>query len=75
MGRPLRLLVAFGERVTIFGHHWTGSDMHHLGNSKYVLPLFPIWISEHMPSQVLGEITYPFPTFNGFTVEVWKWKK
>ena len=27
----------------------------------------------HTPSKVWGEITYPFPNFNGATVEVWEW--
>ena len=26
-----------------------------------------------MPSKVWDEITYPFPNFNGATVEVWEW--
>ena len=26
-----------------------------------------------MPSKVWDEITYPFPNFNGATVEVWVW--
>ena len=26
-----------------------------------------------MPSKVWGEITYPFPNFNGAAVEVWEW--
>ena len=30
------------------------------------------WISNHMPSEVSDEITYPFPNFNGTTVEVWE---
>ena len=33
-------------------------------------PLSP-WINNHMPSEVLGETTYPFPNSNGWTVEVW----
>ena len=28
------------------------------------------WISNHMPSKVWDEITYPFLNFNGATVEV-----
>ena len=28
------------------------------------------WISNHMPSKVWDEITYPFLNFNGCTVEV-----
>ena len=31
------------------------------------------WISNHIPSKVWDEITYPFPNFNGYTVEVWEW--
>ena len=28
-----------------------------------------------MPRKALGEIIYPFPNFNGFTVEVWETEK
>ena len=38
-----------------------------------LLTLIPAWISNHMPSKVLGEITYPFPNFNRATVAVWDW--
>ena len=31
------------------------------------------WVSNHMPGKVWDEITYPFPNFNGATVEVWEW--
>ena len=31
------------------------------------------WISNHMPSKVWNEITYPFPNFNSCTIEVWEW--
>ena len=37
------------------------------------LTLIPTWMSNHMPGRVWGEITYPFPNFNGCTVEVWEW--
>ena len=33
-------------------------------------PLIPPWIRKHMPSNVWDEIIYPFPNFNGATVEV-----
>ena len=26
-----------------------------------------------MPSEVLDQITYPFPNYNGATIEVWEW--
>ena len=29
------------------------------------------WSSNHMPSKMWDEITYPFPNFNGCTVDVW----
>ena len=28
---------------------------------------------DHIPSKVWDEITYPFPNFNGRTVEGWEW--
>ena len=31
------------------------------------------WIRNYMSSKEWGEITYPFPNFNGGTVEVWEW--
>ena len=31
----------------------------------WVTPHTPAWISNQMPSKVRGEITYPFPNFNG----------
>ena len=34
---------------------------------------FPAWISNPMPSKMWDEITYPFPNFNGATVEVCGW--
>ena len=37
---------------------------------QHGLTSIPAWISNHMPSEVWGGITYPFPNFNGCTVEV-----
>ena len=37
------------------------------------LTLILAWISNHMPSKICDEITYPVPNFNGCTVEVWEW--
>ena len=33
----------------------------------------PTWIRNYMPNKVWDEITYPFLSFNGCTVEVWEW--
>ena len=38
----------------------------------YHLILNPACISNYMLKKVLDEITYPFPNFNGCTVEVWE---
>ena len=38
----------------------------HLSNRNVIT-----WINNHTPSNVWDEITYPFPNFNGATVEVW----
>ena len=50
--------------------------MHHaeiLLQGPHGLTLIPAWISDHIPSKVCGEITYPFPNLNdGCTVEVWE---
>ena len=35
----------------------------------------PRWISNHMTKKLWDEILYPFPNFNGTTVEVWEWIK
>ena len=37
---------------------------------KHGLTWIPSWISNHTPSKVWDEITYPFLNFNGATVEV-----
>ena len=40
---------------------------------QHALNWIPAYISNHMPSKVWDEITYPFPNFNGAAVEVWEW--
>ena len=37
------------------------------------IPLIQHWISNHMAREVWDEITYVFPNFNDYTVEVWEW--
>ena len=34
--------------------------------------LLLIWISNHMPSKLWNDLTYPLPNSNGCTVEVWE---
>ena len=40
---------------------------------QHVLTLIPARMSYYSHYLVLDEITYPFPNFNGATVEVWEW--
>ena len=40
---------------------------------KHGLTLIPSWIINYIHYNMWDEITYPFPNFNGATVEVWKW--
>ena len=35
--------------------------------------IFRAWISNYIHYKMWEEITYPFPDFNGATVEVWEW--
>ena len=39
-------------------------------DGSLTIPEAPAWISNHMPSKVWDEITYPFLNFNGAAVEV-----
>ena len=46
----------------------------HLGSLYWHgLTLIPAWLSNHTPNKVWDEIVYPFPNFNGATIEVWEW--
>ena len=40
---------------------------------QHRLTLIPTWISNYICYQMRDEISYPFPKFNGCTVEIWKW--
>ena len=56
--------------------YWNKHDEYH-GNDlgrfhKRGLILIPAWINNHMQSKMWDEISYPFPNFNGCTVEVWE---
>ena len=37
------------------------------------LSLIEAWIRNHPPNEAWGEFIYPFPNFNGCTVEVCEW--
>ena len=32
----------------------------------------PVWINNYIHYMVWGEINYPFPNFNGCTIEIWE---
>ena len=40
---------------------------------RHILTLISACISNYVHYNVWDEITYPFPNFNGGTVEVWEW--
>ena len=40
---------------------------------QHGLILITAWISNYIHYKVWDEIIYPFPNFNGATVEVWEW--
>ena len=48
--------------------HWHKGPL-----SQHGLSLIPAWISNHMPSKVWDEITYPFPKRNGCIVDALEW--
>ena len=41
--------------------------------NKYKLTINPAWIYNYMIYKVHYEITYPFPSFDGATDDVWDW--
>ena len=54
------------DPVRVIKYNTRGPFYHH------GLTLIPTWISNHMPRKVWAEISYPFPNFNGCTVEFWE---
>ena len=64
--------------MTLLSHKWKmGDEWGHQYASwpffSHELTLIPAWISNHTPSKVWDEITYPYPNSNGWTTEVLKW--
>ena len=51
--------------------HWVNRIF--MGPLLLTETLIPAWINNHMPSKMWDEISYPFPNFNSYTVEVWEW--
>ena len=57
------------KKYIIYEVHMPPIVLHgHLGYLLLTLINF-----NHMPGKVWDEVTYPFPNFNGCTVEVWEW--
>ena len=51
-----------------------GSGACHSGDSLWTwINIIPARINNYIYYNVWGEITFPFPNFNGATVEVWEW--
>ena len=45
----------------------------HTGLWIFLVPLLLAWLCNYTRYEILDEITYPFPNFNGAAVEVWEW--
>ena len=46
----------------------------YVANELWTISLHGVtWISKCIHYKVCDEITYPFPKFNGITIELWKW--
>ena len=45
----------------VINHAWTAHVFQTYPFYKYKLNIIPLWISNHMPSKVLDEITFYFP--------------
>ena len=58
-------------RRDLVNYRGTSSIVTHWGMCPLLLTLMPEWISNY--SKWWDEIIYPFPNFNDYTVEVWKW--
>ena len=56
-------------------HNWLETRCGNSGNVRTFLLkwIIPALLSNHAPSKVWVEIIYPFPNFNGCTVEVCEW--
>ena len=62
---------------------WEGECINNKGTDGFLtfkypfywhrLTLISAWITNHMPSKVLDEITYLFPNFYGGNISVWEW--
>ena len=51
----------------------TGTDKVKSTGAPFGLTLILPGISNYIHYKVWDEITYPFPNFNGVTIEVWDW--
>ena len=49
---------------------WYHTTRHNLGP---LTNMDVAWITNYIHYNVWEEITYPFPNFNGYTVEAWEW--
>ena len=69
------IIIAHTIKNTIFPFvYFDYNRINHVINLPLIgLTLISVWISNYIFSNEWDEITYPFPNFNGCTVEVWEW--
>ena len=53
---------------------WGLTMMEYASGFIFGLTLIRARFSNHIPSKVGDEITYPLPNFNGHPFEVWEWR-
>ena len=52
---------------------WNVPQSFYISQGSYEHSFIPAWICNHIHYKMSSEITYPFPNFNGCTIEVWEW--
>ena len=67
------------QKAQLYSKDYHGISIMPKGNNPlgpfYKHFTIPAWISNYIQLKMCGEITYPFPSFNSFTVEVWEMDK
>ena len=62
----------FPHKISILTSYYTALELGH-PFLPTGLTLIRAWISNYIYHEIWDEITYPFPNFNGTTVEIWIW--
>ena len=61
------------QRMPSFVDRDIWASSHHFLTTMNLATGRAAWINKYADYEILSEIAYPFPNFNGWTVDVWKW--